>query len=356
MPVAIPALGWMVVLFAAFVGYVVARGLLATWTHSIGWLLQWLAVHARLPIRLRHVGSVVIDLGRPFRAADHAVLTALQTWAEGAETEMGYALHGLAQIWDWTVQATEEMAREMERFDSWLVGEFIPRHVSRRLAPVAREAKRADNRARDAQASTANLAHVHPHVDRRTGARVTSKPHDLAARVDDALHGIDELQHRLEELAGAVAVPHQPGAVVRLPAWRGLTRRAARTERRLARLERVFGATAAAAIIANALGLGRNWRCIGRGNIGRLARHACRAPKWLIDLLVLGTIEAFVASDLCRFTDLLAQATEEVQPALFALVDVENALVGCHGAEAPRVLALPPVSLPPLVDAVTLAA
>src|SRR4051794_39264709 len=112
MPEALVPLGYMVMLFAAFVGYITARGMLATWTHSIGWLLQWLSVHARVRLRIPHIRTFHIDFGRPFRSANAAVLEALQTWATGAEIEMGYALHGLAQIWDWTVQATEELARE----------------------------------------------------------------------------------------------------------------------------------------------------------------------------------------------------------------------------------------------------
>jgi hypothetical protein len=72
-----------------------------------------------------------------------------------------------------------------------------------------------------------------------------------------------------------------------------------------------------AAAMANVLGL-PNWRCLTRGNIGRAARHFCGLDKWLVDLLLLGSVEAFVATDLCEFTHLLGIAAKAQRPRLWS--------------------------------------
>jgi hypothetical protein len=148
--------------------------------------------------------------------------------------------------------------------------------------------------------------------------------------------------------AGGVAVPWV--AVPELWKWLHAHRL------RISRLEKLLTTAGFALAISRVLGLGTNWRCLTRGNIGRAARFFCGAPSWFVDFLLLGTIEAFIVTDLCGFTDLLMKEAELVRPVLLELVDVEDALIGCHGTVKPIAFNLPALSLPPMPGPSALAA
>src|SRR5438477_6701414 len=98
----IPEFGAIAGVFFAVLGVIMARGAIATWTHSFGYLLRWLANELKFSI---HVGwfHKTIDLGGPFRAADGWVMTALQDWLRGSEIMLTKCLHASAVLWDWTV-------------------------------------------------------------------------------------------------------------------------------------------------------------------------------------------------------------------------------------------------------------
>jgi hypothetical protein len=56
-------------------------------------------------------------------------VTALQTWAAGAEIEMGFFLHGAGRLATLTAQAIDHLAHETAETFEWLVHRHIPRWV-----------------------------------------------------------------------------------------------------------------------------------------------------------------------------------------------------------------------------------
>ena len=101
-----------------------------------------------------------------------------------------------------------------------------------------------------------------------------------------------------------------------------------------------------AGAVAVALGrLGGGWiRC---RNWNRLGKSVCGLPFGLLEDLLAAGITAFAVTDLCEFAAVAMGTAELIQPALMALVDVEDALVGCHGASGAPLLEPTRLRLPP---------
>lgn len=123
--------------------------------------------------------------------------------------------------------------------------------------------------------------------------------------------------------------------------------------RRLHRLEHVLSRTGAVALVATALtALGLDFlRCRDFRRLGK--RIGCGGFGLLADLLG-GAFTAFVVTDICALAGAVTALAEWYRPLLIKLVDVENMLVGCHGATAPPDLTIPPLQTPPLVGALAL--
>lgn len=82
--------------------------------------------------------------------------------------------------------------------------------------------------------------------------------------------------------------------------------------------------------------LGLSWiRCPSLGRLGR--RFGC-APWQLLEEFLAASFTALAVADLCTFANLAMDTAVLMRPALLALVDVEDALVGCHGASGAPVL------------------
>ena len=115
------------------------------------------------------------------------------------------------------------------------------------------------------------------------------------------------------------------------------------------------GTTAFAGAVAWALArLGLGWiRCQSLSRLGK--RVGCGGFAALEDLL-FGAVTALAVTDLCDFAAAAYTVAEDLSPILVALVDVENALVGCHGATAPPPLGIGALSLPTVTDPLPLAA
>lgn len=333
MPVVIPEVVYVIGLFAALVGYLAARGLLATWTHSLGFLFQWMGAHLNVRIPIPHFRDPHIDLGGPFRAIDSLMVTALQTWAVGAEIEMGYCLHGLEKVFRYMAEAIDILARETTATFDWLV------HV--RLRDLAK-----------ALSLPVLLPLLLPKLLKSLLPYIG---HGIVKIVHTVTHEVTHITTRVVRAAGAVVLP-SPWALPQFrKKWHELEQWRKVTGWRLARLEGLLAASGLALAVAKLWGV--RVSCMKRnGSIARFMRGICGLDKAILDLLLLGTVEAFIVTDLCGFTNLLMRATENVRPALLELVDAEDALIGCHGATKPLALALPPLSLPGVVGGLSLAA
>lgn len=286
------------------------RGLLAMWTRTFGAMLVWLHDHMQLRVSV-YVKTITIDFGWVFGEVNAKVVGWFQAWQDGLEKELAFFLSSAEKLIEWQAGMIEGLAADtlglgerllhvkLPKWAKWIAAGAVPAWLVTKILRYV-------------------LAHVHAIVHTVTRVIVHDIPHTAA-----------QIAHK----ATSIALPH-PGAIAHVEhEIYGLTKRNLRLSKRLHRVEALFGAAAMAAVMANALGLGSNWRCITRGNIGRAARHWCGLDKWLVDFLLLGSVEAFAVTDICDFSWLLREAAKAQRPALLELVSVENALVSCHDAQ-----------------------
>lgn len=311
------------------------RALKAGWQLTLGGVLDGLGNALNYDYRFIH-----IHFGGPILALNHAILNALTKAALGYEKAMGFWFHEMAHLQLWIVDETWKLARDLYHLGGWTIHTYVPslihgathattttvRTVVKQTTVVERKAVAVARDVTIPHLGEIQWLHRHWRALTHAVAVTATLPLHLPRTLENLWHGIDDLRR-----------------------WR------VTTNKRLHKLEAAAGAVAFAGLMGNAMGV--PWRCLRpRGPIGKLARSLCGAPTWLLDFLVVGAVEAFVVSDLCEFADLLRAEATAIRPALMELVDAENALVGCHGATAPRTFSLPPVSLPDLVGAVSLAA
>lgn len=333
----------LLIILTAYVAYALANLQHSQSTGFLGWLAS---AAENLPIFGGFSAKQILKM-------DAYLTRALGSHFQQVERKAVAWLVGLKQYAGWMAAAAVAPAAAMWAFSWWMVHTEVPRLIRGRTKHIEQTATGADAKAEAAAKAAAGIAKSHP-------GKVTTKEVTQIQRV--AMPHAEEwswINHHWKALTHAVTHPVAIPGVLGLPVplrWFGRTARQLRAHnRRLARLEKLIGVGTFAAVLASTLGV--SLRCARPGgNLGRLARAACGAPSWLLRFLVAGVVEAFILSDLCDFSDLLIVQTEKLRPSLMQLVNVENALVGCHDFDAPRVFTLPPVSLPPLVDAVSLAA
>ena len=166
----------------------------------------------------------------------------------------------------------------------------------------------------------------------RLVARIEGIGHDLGKRVGHVERGIGEdVLPRIRGLEREIN-----GEIVR---ERVRARSAERTaEREITNLWKwarhhtlQAGTLAFAGAVALALSrLGLGWlRCNSLSRLGK--RVGCGGFAALEDIL-FGAVTALAVTDLCEFATIAMGTAELIRPALLELVDVEDALVGCHGA------------------------
>lgn len=205
------------------------------------------------------------------------------------------------------------------------------------------------------------------HLIVRELGRLTAFVHAVQRTAVAALAGVLELERTFAHRVAVAVAPrfaaleHElahviyPDIAALRARARALTDRIDAVWHRVRRLEgklTTAALTAAVAVALTALDLNwircRNWRRIGRG--------ICGLPFELIDALLAGTLEAFAITDLCDLAGVMTWTAEQLRPFFLAWVDVEQALVGCHGATAPAPLGTPALHLPPLQSSPLLAA
>lgn len=295
------------------------------WRRSFGAMLQWLAdeidrVH--LPA-IAGGGHIFGAVSRAFRSADNAVEGALVYAANATEHAAVWLFHEATALFDQMGRELGGLAYDVSRWGSHLIHATIPREVS---------------------TGTRLLWHSLRVATARATAAIRTEAHAWRAGV-----------HKL-----TVAVEHQYDVfgrkLSRIGTRVGRIERSAQAEAaRIANLEKRLGAAAFAGLVVAALArLGLGWlRCPSFMRLGR--RIGCGGFALLEDLL-FGVVEGFAVVDLCRFAGLVTAVAEEIRPVLMEFVDVEEALVGCHGATKPPPLSIPRMSLPPTNAGLPLAA
>lgn len=305
---------WAVALAFCLLATYIARALFGTLKGAVGWI----------PF-LGRVSS------QPITSVEQKIVSFLSGAAQSADAKMGAAFHELARVIDW-------------------LGEEIARHANL-LATLA-----------TLIVGQSFVGTIHLAIN-AVRALVRGVGHTASV----AIHRIETLEKRLARQAVADVLPRvgrlerEIGHAVEwdIPALR---RRSVTIERsldrlwqRIRRLDKVIVDTAFVGAVAVALGrMGLGWlRCNSVRNIGK--RLGCGGFGALEGLLFEAGV-AVLATDICDVAGVTAEAAMVLRPVLMELVDVENALVGCHGATRPPALRLSALSLPPVPDPLPLAA
>lgn len=323
-PAAAPAVEGIAALFL-LLAFVVCIGLQKAWRATIGWVFTKLASELaaiRLPGIFgggRIFAPVVDFLNTVNASVEHALGAAALKSEAGAVWLFSTAAHQLA----------------------WMA------HELRRLAAATEHAL--------GHAGRVTITDV----TKLTKGLTRSTLHTLLHPFAVALHQVAVAEHKLARRVARLeaAIPHA------LPRWLpGVLPRVGRLERewdairgRVSRLEKLITEAGIVALIGATIFrlLPDFIRCPSFGSFGR--KVGCGGFQLLSDLLE-ATFIGFAVTDLCDFAAAAGWMAHELSPALAELVVVEDALVGCHGANSPPDLPLPALTLPPATVGLRLAA
>lgn len=335
--VAAPELAPLLLNLLALVGFVVALGAAMLVSTVVGLIVRVLkATVGHVP----GLGSVIDSAAESFGA------WLQQGWAQaiaGLDNGVKHYIHALTLEVDWFIRELEAGASIMHLTAVLAVGQ-------RELAAIARGLGGIADRVRALEHLGAKLLHrVHKLEQEVTGAAVGG----LAALIAKALKPLTARVTALEKWSATqvAGIEDELGKVVE-PDIAALKQRATALEDQAIRLYQdaagvwhAVNVDALVAAVALALpGLGLQWaRC---GNVGGVGRALCGLGSDLISALLGDALTAFAVADICDFVAGAQLVAQEIQPAFYGLVDVAEALVGCHGADAPADLPLPPLLLP----------
>lgn len=171
--------------------------------------------------------------------------------------------------------------------------------------------------------------------------RIHALEGSVARRIEDYIDPrIHALEHAIDQ-----TIPYDIGKLRERTI--GTLHRLENVWQQVRKLDALLGTAAFTAAVAIALArLDLSWiRC---RNWRRIGRSVCGLPTDLLDALLLGAFDAFAVADLCDLTYLATAAADELRPVLLEFVDVEEALIGCHGNTSPPDLTLPALRLPPV--------
>ena len=326
MPLAIP----LIVLLALFV----SMGMATLQRNVSGGFIQWASsAFRKIPL----FGGFTIDqivkmdrfvthqLGRAFNAVESQGVKWLTDLSHYQDVVGYWSLY-------WPVGLYHAVHR--------LLTHSIPRAVTARTAPLARQVDAAEAQAKAA----AGIAHALPRTvkahDRTqavTQIETVAMPH--AGEWNWIHDHFDTLKKSVAAAAaGAIglALPHAPS----LPVPWGLTARQLR--RRLGRAEALLGVTAFAAVLASTLGVSA--RCLRpTGPLSRVSRRLCGLSSGALNDLLGLLVDALIVVDVCEVITLLNEGLTVIEGPLADLTGVAGAAL-CHGdySEPP---AMPSVQL-----------
>ena len=316
--------GTALVLLGGLLGFMFASGGLQVWGATFGRMLLWMADHMNFSIH-RFGVTVGHDFGNIFRDANQSVVAWLQHVRAGSEVEIAWSIRTMRLIWQAQAEAIDWLASETaETFDKLIHG-----HLPKWARYVIPETLLASLVLKYVKGEIAKLR---PEVVKT----VKVVEHAVPQTVTKIVHAVRE---------GAIELP---GWVIHIPREiHNIVDQAGRLEHRLRKVETIFGATAFAAALANVWGI--PFRCARSGGpMGRLARSLCGlSGQALNDLLGL-VVDVLIVEDVCQVIVLLEDALSLVQGPLNGFVDVVDGAL-CHGDyDAPPVVNVPALSLPPV--------
>lgn len=290
----------------AFLIWAIAYGMRGAWVHTIGWgLVQIAEALAHVPFG---IGSW---LKLQVLAVDDSVLNVFDTLIAGSDGLVGYLLHWVAQVFTWGVRETVALTHDVLGWAEQLQNVHLPKYVKWAVAALVppvliyRIAR---------QVVTAELPHLRDTVRTyiRTSTTVVERlPKQLRREVTHDHLRIGALAAAVAALAGSLTWPHGISVPHVPELWRGLTKRLARIERRLRRLEGLLGVTGMAIAIANVLGI-PNPRCLTKGPLGKVSRALCGLGGQALEDLLGLIVDAAVLGDPCDTMTILVDGAHLV--------------------------------------------
>lgn len=352
-PEALAALVDLAASLFIYLAWAVCLGLLWAWRKTLAVLIVDIANSLNFDVAPFGVHLFNINAGDFLLSVNTDVQNALSGYAQGCDRAIGYLFSGLAWIFQELAHSSEWVARELLHTTTWLLESYLLSWGRMLVAPFVDAlsvVRWAVHHFGAAEAYVKSLAEDVFHRLVHGLGLLRGEVQQLERWLLGIDRRFDRLEHKIQhELAGNAVIP----AVGEIPVPIGRT--IADLKRLARKHEGLFAASVMAGVMANVFGL-PDWRCLTRGPLGRFARAWCGLDSTLLNLLLLGTAEAFLVTDLCDFAHLLIEAAEEVKPVLSEFVSVEDALIGCNGATAPPTLTLAPLHLPTSQTPLALAA
>jgi hypothetical protein len=307
----------------AFLGYLLATGMLKAWDETLGTFIRWLADKIDVSIHVWHSPSVhpLRSLSHGLYAVDKQVRNAFAALALRSENAAAWCFTTAGIIFRWSVKETADLAHDVFGALQRTTVETIPSAIRR------------------AQADTLARLRGIDHAVGRLEAQARAQLKRLQV-------GIDRMEHRITfTLTHSIAgVRSRLGAVER---WEHTA------TKDLAKLKTKTGTIAMTTAVALALSrLGLNWlRCPSLGRVGR--KVGCKGFAALEDLLAL-SFDAILLSDLCALTTLITKAANVAAPVIDHLAEGIGGLIRCQNATRPRALSVNWSAPPPVVTSIEL--
>lgn len=326
-----------------WLSFLVALGLAWAWRNTIGYVLVKLG--ESLPTI--HYGFGSFSPGNWFIGIANSVTGYLTNFAANAEHQAALTLHQAGWVLREMALQIQNSVFAVEHALGWFKHVFVPTYVEG-VTHLWRTATHAQTKI--SQYTVSRIVGL-------TRAVRAEIAHAVSVAVDDAITPLEReiAKHRkligatAGAIAGGLALPDGLTGVERElgDVW-GYTKRHIRIHNlRLSRLEKILGAAGFAALMANALGLS-SWRCITRGNLGRVSRALCGLPgNFLNDLLGL-IADFFILDNICTVLPWLEAAAADIGvPLVTLLTDASAGLCG-GSIGAPEPLQGAAVTVPPV--------
>lgn len=264
-------------------------------------------------------------------SVEHKITHVMGGAAATCDRQVGHGLHALARLVDWVGRELRSHANLLSLLSALVIG-AVPATVLRTLIAELRRAMHGTHAT--AVTAATRIIRVQKVIQHGIGEdvlpRIKSLDRELGRVIGRDIPRIRAREAALErEVSGL---------------WRWAHRHAVD-----------LAAAAFVAPVAVALArLGGSWiRC---SNWNKIGRSVCGLPAGLVGELFADAVTAIAVLDICDFAAGAELVAEQLTPILMGLVDVENALVGCHGATAAPELQVAELSLPAPFRTLALAA
>jgi hypothetical protein len=340
-PEGAPVAGLTIGLILLAVACVFLLALNKVWEFTIGALLNSMAnmVHDLPHVHiLGHSVPPWDALAEGITKLDNYVLQGIGVGIQ--QTEKG--LHALTGAMTWLLQETANQVAGLAE-DTWkgfhsVRKYLIPAMLGAAVGPLIREISHLGARTKTIILHPTSIVHKTVQVITPGLKALEGKVNALEARV--AAIGAEA---PTIITAPPIAIPIPKPAAIPGEITRGIDS----LWKRVRRIGKVLTPAGIVGLVGAAtlsqFGLG--WlRCKG---VGRVGKGLCGASG-LIETLFSDAIDALIVTDLCQVVSAMNYAAVKFEPVLLGFVDVEDALIGCHGATLPPALNVEALSLPPV--------